>query len=634
MIKRLDTALITALFALALLLRVGIAATAGFEGLYGQDAYAYYDFAAAMAQGQAPGIFFWPLGYPALLTAGFWLFGTSAAAAQAITILLGALLSPFVYILTRQMGGGRVAAFVAGVLMAICGQALQSSLVVMADIPALAWVTVSALCLWRYIDKLEIQSTAKTPSSPREDKREIQETVEREQINLRAQHVVPLQMRAIWLVLSAVTLALACITRWLCLIFVPVWGIALLPHLAFSVRGKQNRGDQQEDGLSGAHIGAPLQNHDQSALQSKGDQQENIMAGAHIGAPLQNYDQSALQSKGDQQEDGLSGAHIGAPLQTRFPVRWRDVLLAGLWTLIVFIPQLLYSYNNPYPTLNHAWVEGWSLANMTRSEFINADGHFIYDKINAVYYAQVYSDGYYLAPVWTPFLLLGVIWLAHKRQLQQWVFLVAWALLPYLFLAGIPYQNIRFPLIVFPAVAALTGLGVEGALAMVQGFGEGVQRRARRTLPLQEANKGINPLVQIISTAVLLGIGAIGLWQSYSVSSANISSFLHNQQQDRETAAWAAERIPEGARVYTFSLTPTLRHYTTFEVYDLYYQSPESLSALWRPGVEDYLLINGWNVVNQWEGRAPHIAYRWLRRERGLTEIGRFGYYTLYRVSG
>src|SRR5262245_38225385 len=131
-LKRLDVALLGMLFAFALILRVGIAAAYTFDGLYGQDAFAYYDFAAAMAQGHAPAIFFWPLGYPALLTAGFWFFGIHATVGQGISILFGALLSPFVYILTRQMSGGRVSGFIAGVLMAICGQAIQSSIVLMA----------------------------------------------------------------------------------------------------------------------------------------------------------------------------------------------------------------------------------------------------------------------------------------------------------------------------------------------------------------------------------------------------------------------------------------------------------------------------------------------------------------------
>lgn len=61
------------LFASALLVRLAHVVRASFDGLYGQDAYAYYQYAgellAAITRGQAPPPFWWPLGYPALLSA-------------------------------------------------------------------------------------------------------------------------------------------------------------------------------------------------------------------------------------------------------------------------------------------------------------------------------------------------------------------------------------------------------------------------------------------------------------------------------------------------------------------------------------------------------------------------------------
>ena len=54
----------------ALFLRVALVTRTGFDGLYGQDAFAYYDYAAAfkmaLSQGQVPPPFFWPIGFPAL----------------------------------------------------------------------------------------------------------------------------------------------------------------------------------------------------------------------------------------------------------------------------------------------------------------------------------------------------------------------------------------------------------------------------------------------------------------------------------------------------------------------------------------------------------------------------------------
>jgi 4-amino-4-deoxy-L-arabinose transferase-like glycosyltransferase len=539
--KRLDVVLLAMLFAFALILRVGIVALYHFDGLYGQDPFAYYDFSAAMAGGQTPGIFFWPLGYPALLTVGFWFFGVSATVGQAISIFLGALLSPFVYILTRQMDGGRLGGFIAGVLMAICGQAVQSSIVIMADIPALAWVTVSALCLWQYV----------TLSS------------------VGVLHAKPLR---IWLVLSAVTLAIACITRWLCLIFIPLWGLIYLISVT-------------------------------------------------------------------RQSKGLN------PLVRSLLMR-REVWLSVFAVLIIFIPQIFYSRSNPYPTLNHAWVEGWSPDNAQRSEFVNADGQFMYEKINALYYAQVYYEPYYLAPVWTPFILLGILALLWKREFRKVIFLVGWALLPYLFLIGIPYQNIRFPLIVFPSVAALVGIGVSQGIPLVIRFVRWlgkrlsmiVRRGAHRSLAAQRSSSRFQKVQRFaafsMKTFALVLLMGAGSWQTYTVTNSFLSDFLKHQLQDRATAEWAAAQIPEGARVYCFGLTLTLEHYTTLEVIDLYHETPTTLDDGWVRGEADYLLVNVWSMNNQWIGREPQLAVQWLMDERGLVRIERYEYYTLYRVNG
>ena len=339
-------------FALSLVLRVVFAS--GFDGLYGQDPYAYYNFAqelrGAISSGQALQPFFWPVGYPALLAVGFAVFGTSAATAQVISLLLGALLAPLIYMLARQVGAGRSGALAAALLMAVCGQAIQSSMVVMADIPALAWATLSAVLLIHYLQT----------EKPR------------------------------WLIAAAAALALACVTRWLYLALIPVWGAALL--------------------------------------------------------------------------------------LTWRRVRLRECLAAGAAAALILLPQVALSIGSPYPVLNHAWVEGWSPLNAFAHEFSNVDGHFVYDQINAVYYAQPYYDAYYLAPLFAPFALIGVWALRRKRAL--FVLLIGWALLPYVFLAGIPYQNIRFPLIVVPAVAVLVGVGSgNSAAALARDLRRGRDRR-------------------------------------------------------------------------------------------------------------------------------------------------------------
>lgn len=538
-----DLILPITLFIIGLIFRLEILTRTGFDGLYGQDSFAYYDFAKALSEGQPTPDFFWPVGYPGLLALGFRLFGASAKTGQLLNLLLGALLPPLVYSLTRQLTGGKWAALVAGILMFICGQALQSSLVLMADIPALFWALLSAACLCTYLS-IEFVRTHGGASLPRSTS------------------------SSIWLTLAAISLALACITRWLYLVLFIPWAITFLWHQ----RGR---------------------------------------------------------------------------------IHWRHSLIAGGTAALIFIPQILYSLNNTAPTLNHAWVEGWSIDNAFKREFTNIDGHFEYAQQNRFFYAKPFYDSYYLTPLFTPFILIGFVTLLRRRLLPQAAMLHLWALLPYCFLIGIPYQNIRFPLIVFPAVAVLAGIGFEslGKWIWHVKTQSGVPLPAQNTIsrPLSGLSptlaSGFEPdawrkpkFFVLLRRALLLtaaaGILILGLQDTLNVGLPAVETFITNQQRDRDAAEWASANIPAGATVYTFGLTLTLKHYTDFTVYELYYETPASLNRRWIHGQEDYLLLNVWNIENQWAGREPQIAYHWLRDERGLTQLGRNGYYTLFRIDG
>jgi len=489
--KRLDFSLGLIVLVISILLRVSIIAPSSFDGLYGQDAYAYYNFAADVLNGDATGEFFWPLGYPALLTLGMGVFGVDARVGQALSILMGAALAPLIYLLARQMSGKPAGAFVAGLVMAFCGQAVQSSIVLMADIPSLFGATLSAVMLWLY---------------------------------LRGG-------RSSWLMLSAFALALAGISRWLYLILALPWALTVLIYW----RGR---------------------------------------------------------------------------------IRWKESLLTATAALIILMPQALYSRSSPFPVLNHAWVEGWSSVNFGKHQFTNIDGNFTYETPNALFYAQPFYDPYYVAPIFIPFIFLGLLWSLKKRRWMALVMLLGWVALPFIFLAGIPYQNIRFPMIFVPAIAFFIGSGIDGLVTWTQHFRPLKKRILQRTVAVG------------LSVIVIFGVG-----QMFITSQNIVSNFVTVHQRDKAVAAWATEIVPAEEILYTFGLTLTLQHYTSLDVYEIYYETPASLAEKWQRVEEDYLLLNVWNIENQWAGREPQIAYHWLRDERGLVEMGRLGNYTLFRVN-
>ena len=478
------------LFALALIIRLGIVAFHGFDGLYGQDAFAYYDFAQDiqyfLQTFNPPPPFFWSIGYPTQLVIGFALFGVSELVALGISIGMGALLPVLIYGVAIQFKLRSPYAFLAGLLMAFSGQALQSSLVIMSDIPALFWAVLSLFALLRYTD-----------SSKRR-----------------------------WLILCAISLSFAYLARWIYLLLPPLYMIALL-------------------------------------------------------------------------------------IIWKHKVRWLDLVMAIILSLILAIPQIIYSQINPTPLLDHSWVEGWSPLNAFSQDFINIDGTFHYEKINALFYAYPAYDLSYLSPLLAIFIIMGCVALARQRQWRNIVLLLGWLILPYVFLAGIPYQNIRFALIIFPAVVLLIGFGLQAIISKPYSS----SNRRERAMSLSAI---------ILCLAGLLHTGFNGF--DYA------NSFVEFHQSEKEIITWLDGKIPDDATLYTFGSTLTLEHYTDYSIIEIFYESPNTLNQRWFRGRADYLLLNIWQIENQWQGLDPQANYHWFRDERGLTEIGKYHNLTLFEV--
>ncbi len=175
------------LFVAALALRLACVITYRFDGLYGQNAFEYYKYGRALweARGRVPlpGPVYWPLGYPYAMLPGFLVTGIRPLGGQLISLLAGGAVAPLTALLARDVllrfGAERASAWraglVAAVLTAVCGQLVQSSIVVMSDALGVFWAVLSAWALVR-------AEGARRPA---------------------------------WLVLSACALAAATMTRWI-----------------------------------------------------------------------------------------------------------------------------------------------------------------------------------------------------------------------------------------------------------------------------------------------------------------------------------------------------------------------------------------------------------------------------------
>jgi 4-amino-4-deoxy-L-arabinose transferase-like glycosyltransferase len=156
--------------ALAVVPALLLALRAGFDGLYGQDAFAYADYALGpvrdwLRAGRLSGLpaFYWPPGYPILvalasfavgprpLTGQIVSLGGATVAAAATTLLAGDVARELVR--DRESSAtvpGWFVPLVAGGAVAATGQLWQSGIVVMADTTGLAAATLAAVGVARY----------------------------------------------------------------------------------------------------------------------------------------------------------------------------------------------------------------------------------------------------------------------------------------------------------------------------------------------------------------------------------------------------------------------------------------------------------------------------------------------------
>ena len=179
------------MFAAAVLLRVAFALVTRFDGLYGQDPYAYYTYSLQLREAllsfRPPPPFFWPIGYPLQVVVTMLIAGVRPLAGQIVSVLGGALAAACVSLVISDVTGRRGLGALAGGLLAACAaQATISSLSVMSDAAGMGWAALSAWAMLRYCGHL----------------------------------------RRRWLALSACALGAAVLTRWAYALAAVPWALA------------------------------------------------------------------------------------------------------------------------------------------------------------------------------------------------------------------------------------------------------------------------------------------------------------------------------------------------------------------------------------------------------------------------
>ncbi|MEP7287344.1 MAG: glycosyltransferase family 39 protein [Chloroflexota bacterium] len=291
------------------------------------------------------------------------------------------------------------------------------------------------------------------------------------------------------------------------------------------------------------------------------------------------------------------------------PVRLPHLAVAALVGLITLSPQIVHSLQNSNMPLGTPWSLSWSPANFVEHKFTTADGSFYFAQTPAEYYAQPFYSAYYMSPLFVPLVIAGAIILFRRKAI--FALIVGWFAVQYLYLAGSPIENIRFALAIFLPLAVLAGVGTAWIFAVLQKS---------------------STLKWIIRPAIVVII-VYGLLTTVNASVPIITNFVSIKNSDLKAAQWIEAEIAEpGATVYCLDLLLTIEHYTTLHPIQIYGLSPATLSDQLSKTRPAYAAFNIGTTEHQWFGKSPWIIYHWLLDNPGLTQIGTFGNYTLYRV--
>lgn len=527
--KHANLLLMGLIFILAFAVRLHLRSQFKFDGLYGQDAFAYFEYGQevreAVREMRTPGPMYWPLGFPILLAAGFAIGGENEQVAQNLVLGLSAVIPVLVYAFIVDMlpligwskKSGRIAGLTSAFILIFSGQVLQSSVVVMADVPALFWATFSLWALGRYFQKS----------------------------NYRQRHG--------WIALVAFALALATITRWL-------YGVLAVPYALSCIVWWR-------------------------------------------------------------QDESKKGQILALPLQKQRPFWW-DGIIAVVVGILVILPQLLHSRSNPVAVIDHAWLRDWNIENALKKEFETPDGSFEYDEVVARYYAKAAYDGWYVHPFFTAAMGIGFLILLcqtrrNRAAISFFILLVGWAVVTYGFLAGIPYQNVRFSLAYILPLMILAGIGVAWICEKIQSLSPVSLLR-----PISLAAQGF----------IVLGV-LIAAESPRPKAQDTVAWLVERKDEDYGAVRWAVSAIPNGSTVYVLELWPMMRHYVPqMRTIQIYYETPQSMKQRLSEDRPAYLLLDMWAINHQWVGENPAEIYTTLAEEPGLFRVGRYGNYALYQV--
>lgn len=274
--------------------------------------------------------------------------------------------------------------------------------------------------------------------------------------------------------------------------------------------------------------------------------------------------------------------------------RFLFLLAALLPAALAFLPHLLLRGSASGDFIGHEWIRSWSPLHFFEKNFSTPDGTMSYRLPNIVYsFGMVFSPGLAL------FTLPLVVMRLRKRQRDPFQRTLAWSIGLYLvFLAGIPYQNIRFLLPVLPLLL----------LWLWPVFAEQYAQRKK---------------------ILLIGLALASCSQVYFGWRAFDEVIIRNQLE-RNLAAMVNQNQGDAPVLYTFGVDMALKSYdVTLPIVNMW---EKPIDHFERYGL---VLFNEQEFSRQWQGRNPMLNWEKVKTSYHLQPIGLIRHdqgWKLYRI--
>jgi hypothetical protein len=255
--------------------------------------------------------------------------------------------------------------------------------------------------------------------------------------------------------------------------------------------------------------------------------------------------------------------------------------------------------------LFHQWLVGWHPANFFRSSFQTPDGLQTFERPVWFFNLLPAIHPAYMFPLLGLAIPLGVWQLWREKHWGALILLGGWIALTYAFLAGIPYENFRFGISLYPPLVLLAALGLTDVMEYTK------HKRLEIGFWLFMGGSLLFMLV----------------WAFRMVG-----AFLNIQTASKHQVLEIATQLPPDATILTLGPTLIFDHYTSLQAIEFYSTSEEDLLALSAKTSSLYLLLDIPDIEGRWYGMAPYNTYLWMKTNMKLIPMGEFHPYLLYEV--